>query len=272
MNEFRKMDFKPAAALALVALLLAACGGGGPSSPSEAPDSGEPSATATSPSGTGGMGSGLCANLYLPIVQGASWTYSGSGIEEPYEYTTTVSEVRADGFEYTHTFDDLVLTQQWGCTPAGLAALEYGNGPEAIINTSGMTIAYETIDSSGVSLPSDLAVGQSWTQTYTVQGVMEVEGLTMNSTGTVTHTFTAVGEESVTVPAGTFAALRVEGNSLIDLQASMDGGFLLPFTFDSDVVIWWVPNVGMVRSESLVSIEGADAFTDTTVLLSYSIP
>src|SRR5690554_3684409 len=114
MSKFRKMDFRLVAVLALAAL-LAACGGQEPA-PGESPTAAAP---ATSPSASGG--SGLCANEYLPVVQGATWSYTGTGLEESYSYTTTVSEVRADGFEYTHNFDNLVVAQQWGCSTAGLA-------------------------------------------------------------------------------------------------------------------------------------------------------
>lgn len=252
--------------LAVLALLLAACGGTGPeptaTEPVEAPES-----TATS-----GV-TGLCANEYQPLAQGSSWTYNTTEVDGSVNvYTTTVSELSDEGFTLTHSFENTVVTQLWACTPEGLSALEYGDGPEASVIGGGFSSDIETIGVTGVTFPKELAPGVSWEQTYDVQGTISMGGgMDGAASGTVTHSFTAIGEESVTVPAGSFTAIRVEGTNNITFVGNV-GGISIPIEIEGPTVIWWVRGIGMVRSESTLAVEGGEPFVGTVELLSYSLP
>lgn len=247
-----------------LALLLAACGGASPT-----PEDGgeEPAATAVPTEAA----SGLCDSPYFPVVEGATWSYAGTGLSGPYNYTTTINAVTESGFTLTHTFSDLTATQEWTCTGDGIAALDYASGPEAVVNTAGITATFETTGSTGLSMPKDLAIGETWTQSYDIAGEMNVAGNAISATGTVSHTYTAVRVESVTTPAGTFTALVVEANSVFDLQGSM-GIISMPFSFQSTTTNWWVEGIGMVKSTSHVTIEGSEPMDAVTELESYNIP
>jgi hypothetical protein len=250
--------------LFVVAAFVAACGGssgaGGGGGGSETAEPSEAAAT------------GLCANIYFPVVDGATFTYAGTGPTGDYTYTSTVSNVHENGFTFTHQFDDLTATQEWSCSEEGIAALDYGGGPEATLSTSGLNGTFETTSTTGVSVPRDLDIGDTWTQSFVIEGNMEFSGQTATSTGNVTQTYTAVREESVSVPAGTFNAVVVEGTNTFELQISLEGGITVPVTFAANTTSWWVANVGWVKSESSVSTEGSESFGGSTELVSYSIP
>lgn len=267
MNLLNHKYVSPLALLAVLALLLAACGGGEPTPTPEIAV--EPTETAEA---AGSGVTGLCANEYQPLAQGSSWTYNVTDADGTDTYTTTVSELRADGFTFTHEFESTIVTQVWACTTEGLSALEYGDGPEASIVGGGFSADIETVAATGVSFPKDLAPGVSWEQTYDVQGNISMGGgMEAEATGTVTHSFTAIGEESVTVPAGTFTAIRVEGTNTISFLATVSG-VPIPVEIQGPTVIWWVRGVGMVRSESALAVEGGEPFNGMVELISYSLP
>lgn len=250
--------------LLTLALLLAACGGGGDATPTE--ESGG--------SGGGSTGVGVCANDYYPVVNGATWTYGGTGSSGDFTWTSTITDVSGSSFTLTNQFTDVTATQQWSCADEGIVALQYGGGPEATLNTtSGLSGAFETIDITGVSFPTHISAGDTWTQTYTIHGDMNVtEGQSATADGTVTQEYTAVGIESVTVPAGTFEAMKLEVSLHFDMQVSMGAGVTLPLAFDLQSTNWLVPGVGWVKSDTPTTAEGGEVSVSTSELQSYNIP
>jgi hypothetical protein len=105
---------------------------------------------------------------------------------------------------------------------------------------------------------------------------MDVEGdVTMmnqeaQATGTAQMNFSAMGNESVTVPAGTFDALKVAVNVTLNVDATYEG-ITLPVSFSGDYTYWFAPNVGWVKASGTGNVLGS-SFSDTTELQSYSIP
>lgn len=244
--------------LLAITFVLAACGSGG----------GSPTAMG------GGAGSGLCANDLFPVVLGATWTYSGTGPTGEFTWTSTITDVSGSGFTLTNQFDELTATQQWSCTAEGLAALAYGGGPEASLNTSGMSGTFETTDTAGVTFPLHISAGDTWTQTFTIHGDMGLTGAGQAATadGTVSQGYTAIGIESVTVPAGTFNAMKIEAALHFDLQVVLEGGVTAPLAFDLVTTNWWVAGVGWVKSDSATSGDAGDIGAGTSELVSFSIP
>jgi hypothetical protein len=82
--------------------------------------------------------------------------------------------------------------------------------------------------------------------------------------------FSAIGNESVTVPAGTFDALKVTVNVTLNVDATYEG-ITLPVSFSGDYTYWFAPNVGWVKASGTGNVLGS-SFSDTTELQSYSIP
>jgi len=58
-------------------------------------------------------GTGLCANAYYPVREGATWSYQGtSTAADDYAFTNTITSTRNDGFTVSVEFDNVVALSQ----------------------------------------------------------------------------------------------------------------------------------------------------------------
>jgi hypothetical protein len=214
---------------------------------------------------------GQCANPLFPVKLGAIWTYTGTGSTAgDYGFTDTITDVRDDGFTLTSQFDDLTRTQEWTCKPEGLAALTFGGGAAGGIFANGMQMDLNTSNVQGVNLPKTINAGDQWPYSLDFEGDMEFSGTQANAQGTATFTFTAVGQESVTVPAGTFDAMKIHADMVLDMQLSLSG-ITTPVTFTSPTDLWFAPSVGWIKATSAGELMGM-SFNETIELQSYNIP
>jgi len=215
----------------------------------------------------------LCNNPLYPVRPGAAWTYSSTGSPSgDFSYTDTISEARADGFTLSTQFTGLVRTQEWVCEPGGLKALEMGGaGAAASVSTQGTTAEFESSDVTGISLPKEITPGMQWQYSLKMTGVTAMPGdQNAQSSGTYNQTMQEMGRESVTVPAGTFEAVKFQATSLIQLTADFQG-VQLPVTMYSSSLIWYAPGVGFIKSVENSDF-GGTPYTSTTELQTYSIP
>jgi hypothetical protein len=88
--------------------------------------------------------------------------------------------------------------------------------------------------------------------------------------GNAQMNFRAVGTESVTVPAGTFEALKIETNVTLNISASF-AGITLPVTFSGEYTYWFAQDVGWVKATGAGNVLG-NSFTETIELQSYNVP
>jgi len=253
--------------LLLVFLLITACssnggGTGGPSGTDEpiSPDSGLPV-----------VGEGLCANAYFPVRQGATWTYkSTGGAAGDYEFTDTVSAVRDGGFTLTSTFSDLTRTQEWECKEEGLVALQLGGPTVATLSSEDIDLQLDVKNVSGVTFPSEINAGDQWQHALDFEGTMAIAGETAEADGNVQTNFTALGEESVTVPAGTFNAMKVQMDTALNITVRVQG-LAVPVTFSGSFNYWLVQGAGWVKASGTGTVANT-SFTETIELQSYNIP
>ena len=216
-------------------------------------------------------GQGLCTNLYYPVRQGATWTYkSTGGPAGEYSFTDTVTSAREDGFTLSTQIGDITRTQEWACTAEGLAALQLGGAPAAMLNSQNIQLNLDISNATGVTFPIQLHPGDQWQQTMDVQGNVTMMNQEAEATGNAQMNFSAIGNESVTVPAGTFDALKVAVNVTLNVNATYEG-ITLPVSFSGDYTYWFAPNVGWVKASGTGTVLGS-SFSDTTELQSYSIP
>ncbi len=249
--------------LLFTALFIMACALPGLGAP--APDSASPGGDAP------GSSSELCANQYYPVRQGATWSYKATGgTSGEYAFTDTISSARANGFTLTTQFTDLTRTQEWECRDAGLVALQLGGGTAAALNTTGSSLVMETQNAQGVTFPRTINAGDTWQHTLDFTGTMDIAGEPGTATGNAQSDFTALGTESVTVPAGTFNAMKVQANSTININATFQG-VTLPVTFSGTTTLWLVEGVGWVKAVADGSFGGAP-FNDIIELQTYNIP
>jgi len=170
-----------------------------------------------------------CGNPYYPLKSGAQWTYTGP----EGAFTHTISS--SGGGIFT------ILVES-GANTFNIQALCMEGGDINLLQVPGNSLSYSgeagsstmtTTSNEGVTLPGDIQVGDDWSQTLGV----EVSAGDQRMDFTLDSTYTAVGYENVSVPAGTFNALKIEQST------SMGGPEPMIQT------LWYVQEVGMVKSE-----------------------
>jgi len=188
-----------------------------------------------------------CGNPYYPVVNGAEWTYTGpTG-----QFTHTLATGDNGAFTDTVKSGEDTFIIQGLCMEGGDINLLDTPGNSLSYSGSSESSTMTTTSNDGVSLPGDIQKGDDWSQTIGV----EVSAGNQTMDFTIDTTFTAVDYETVTVPAGTFNALKVEESS--------DMGGPEPTIIN----IWYVQNVGSVKTE----IKMGDQ-TLVNELVSYNIP
>ena len=220
----------------------------------------------------GSAPSGTCANPLYPVIQGAAWTYASTGSPAgPFLFTDTITEARADGFTLTSQFKDLTRTQEWACKLEGLLALQLGGGPTASISAQGLSAQFETSNATGISIPVDMQNVQQWAYDLSMKGTIAMpDNQASQADGSVSSTFQVLGTEAISVPAGTFDAIKVQVNSEYTLNTSFQG-FLMPLNFSSATIMWYAPYVGWVKSIENSDF-GGSPYSSTIELQSYSFP
>jgi hypothetical protein len=214
---------------------------------------------------------GLCVNPFYPVRQGATWTYkSTGGPAGEYSFTDTISSVREDGFTLSTQIAGLTRAQDWTCTPEGLTALQLGGAPAALLNSQNIQLTLDVKNVSGITFPSQVKPGDQWQQSMDVEGTVNAMNEEATATGNAQMKFSAIGTESVTVPAGTFDALKVNVDVTLNVNAKYQG-MALPVTFFGDYTYWFAPGVGWVKASGTGNVFGA-SFSETTELQTYNIP
>jgi len=260
--------------LLLVMVFVTACSLPGNETPTPTiPVTEEPQATATElatepPVVTGG---GVCANAYYPVREGATWSYkSTSGPTGDFSFTDTITSVREDGFTLTSQFEGVTRTQEWACEPEGLVALQLGGPSAATLNTQDVQLNLTVNNVSGVTFPSEIITGKEWQHMLEFEGELDIAGTPAEATGGAESNFSALGIESVTVPAGTFDAMKVQVDSTITINATFQG-ISMPVAFSGTYTFWFAQGVGWVKASGTGEVVGT-SFTETIELQSYNIP
>ncbi len=204
-----------------------------------------------------------CDHPYLPLRQGATWTYAGDG----FGYTWTVDSVSGDlnnaTAQVTFSFDQGSMTYTWQCTAGGVTYFQAGS-----MSFEGGTIANFTVtDSSGASLlpAGELIPGATWSNAYTMAYTFQAEGVSGDITTSVTEANTAGPKESMSTGPGTFDVIPVTSNSTYTSTSSFGGAG--PTTFSGTSTIYYGYGVGIIRIVSNFS-----GTSSTTELVSYSVP
>jgi hypothetical protein len=203
-----------------------------------------------------------CDLPYYPVKADAKWvyhiTYSAGGLP-PADYTVTDTHLSAKGFVEHSTFAGVSSDIGWTCSTDGLLSTQFAS----LTLAAPGQFKFTTLKSSGVTLPapSQWKVGTTWKNGYDVKGELVAGGNTATAQGTVTYASTIAAQESVSVPAGTFTALRVDSTVTIALAMTVSG-ISAPTNFSFQVASWYVPNMGMVKT--VTTGKGINATTELT--------
>ena len=229
-----------------------------------------PAATDLAGGGSASSSNGDCGNPLYPAVAGATWSYAMSGVL-PDTFTRTIPASSTDGFTDQDVFTSGVTrTGKWTCEFGALTALNASNpgaGVSASIQATDLTGDFETTNIDGVTLPAVVTSGTSWSQSITLEGIQNIAGETVPSKSTSNQNCTAAGNESVTVPAGTFNAMRVECQLNLKISITMMG-VEIPTEMSFSTTTWYAAGVGMVKTDTLLS----DSTTTIMELTAYNIP
>jgi hypothetical protein len=264
---------KKSITFALITLMLAqsACRFGIPQPASVAPQptsGGSQAITqATSPATiAGSSASSSCQSDYLPIKAGAAWTFAGTSVSGSYTQTSTITGVGTDNFQTQAVLTEgngnqIATPESWNCTPQGLVQL---GGPLAATFQSligGASV--KAFSTTGVTIPVHINPGDSWSQNT------QLEITTSNGSvnGTVAYAFQAIGLEQVTVPGGSFNAMKVQVTA--KSQSVISG---VPVDITADGFDWFAAGVGRVKGSEKVNANGSLVSNVEGELQSYHIP
>lgn len=243
-----KKYFSVPAALVVISLLGAGCASGG-SQPS--PDSPRPSGSPTTGSGVSGRvaDNAGCLNLYFPLKTGSAIEYSMDGATGKIPMKIAVTEHTSDSIKLSYTFTvkgvETVMTNELVCENGNIRGKGYFDFASRL---SGLDISYETVKMEGEIIPSDLVVGREWvldsevvvhTNDARMQAILDGKHQTTHIVSKV------VAEEDVTVPAGTFRALKIHQDITVDT------GLGASLTTQGDA--WYVKDVGLMKSQNTVN-------------------
>lgn len=171
-------------------------------------------------------------------------------------YTETYADIKPDSFTLRYQFPELAVNTGWNCTPEGMIALEYGKLDSARQTTN---FKMETVGRTGVTVPAAerWRVGEEWRSSYEIRTELAgPQGASGRGTGTIEITNRVTGREQVTVPAGTYDALRVESTMAMKLTVRV-GQMTVPTNTNVRNTSWFAENAGMVKAVSAGDFAGA---------------
>jgi hypothetical protein len=215
---------------------------------------------------TGSSASGNCQNDYLPVKVGATWTSNSKISAGSFTRVSTITEVGTDNFQSQTVLTDslgkqISTTELWNCPTEGLVQL---GGPLAgsIQSTFG-SASMKTISTTGVTIPAHINPGDSWSQVTQFEFTIP----NISITGTLTYNFQAIGFKQVTVPAGTFNAMKIQVNAKSETIKSG-----VPINITADGFYWFAPGVGRVKGSEKVYANGNLVSDVEGEVQSYHIP
>ena len=215
----------------------------------------------------------LCDNPLGPVKLGATWTYSSTTNNEgPAVFTTTITDVRPNGFSAVADLgDNIRVNQDWACMQDGLTIQSLDTGSASLsLDIEGIQVDLTTSDATGLILPAHLETGATWPYGLSIDGKVKQGDSSANVQGSISTAFEDVGSEPITVPAGSFNATKIQATSTIKVTA--DYLILkLPITSVVTTTFWLAPGVGLVKSVESGDLMGT-TLSSTTELQSYNIP
>ena len=138
------------------------------------------------------------------------------------------------------------------------------------LNAQGIALDLEINNVSGLTFPKEVAAGDQWQHNLDFYGQVEMSGQSGDAQGTAVTRFTAIGAETVTVPAGTFEAMKIQVEPTLDINVGY-GGFSLPVTVGGTYTYWFVQDIGWVKASGTGNFAG-QSLSETIELQSYHIP
>lgn len=226
-----------------------------------APGSVPAGSVATSSSG----GENLCDHPYYPLRLGytAKFTNRYPGGSGTYDMSVTDRENQRIIFKIAFS-GGTTATQSFSCTDGDLHATGYVDFASA---AAGQRTSVETRRAEGVVIPRDVHVGSDWDTKFDIvihsQNPTLIKAGMGDMSGTVAVHHKVLDEESVTVPAGTFTALKVQTETQVQFSArgTALGAAGAPPMISNE---WWVRGKGLVKT---TTGEHGDVISEATEII-----
>ena len=183
-----------------------------------------------------------CPNPYFPLEDGLRLTYRAGRSSEMTLSTQGVTSV-PEGLKGQMAVE---LKGKRGeteafCTSEGVRT-GLGGLEGTLLSASGMQV--EVVSAEGVVVPSNMAMGSTWRNSLSVK-MQPPASSKMGAGMIIATTFdkeaSVVGEEEVTVGAGTFKALKVKNTTTARATRPGAQGRKV------DSFIWFAPGVGIIK-------------------------
>ena len=215
------------------------------------------------PESGGRAGANACDHPYLPLRSGASWSYDSSEGGMTWNVTSAGGSAESASAAMAFSMAEVTFTVNWTCSSGGITSYDFGNITSSAF---GEIVTLDIVNSSGSWLPpaESLVPGYSWSNAYTMVVSSSFEGASVELTTSTSESWSVGGMETISVPAGTFDALRIDGTSTVEMSGFM--GITVPPSTTSQT-FWFAEGVGIVRYAS--SGEGYSGHGDLT---GYSVP
>lgn len=232
-------------------MLVACTPGTGAAAPTPASDNVVPATVALSPTAvaratapplpTVTSVAHACDHPYFPVQADARWTYRTSG-SAPEEMVESRTPIRADGFVSRTELAGASVEQEWQCSGDGLVAMQLSR-----LAMPQSQLRFVSTSVTGVTLPAVSAwnLGAAWSTVYQVEGG-PVAGSGNPAQGRISVASTIVAEESVTVPAGTYTALKLNHRTMLELSVTVRD-FVAPMNLTFETTSWHARGVGLVK-------------------------
>ena len=203
----------------------------------------------------------LCTNQYFPDHIGDMWEYSGTNsILGAYIRTDTITNSEPESFTEETTLANVTGSLSYDCSSAGLTSQDpVQQYAGALLSSPDVPFSVKLTSNTGTSLPAKIIPGDTWQQVADGQ----VNSQQLNVNGRFEFDYTAVGYENISVPAGSYNALRVDATIRIEVT----GLHILIGTYTTTT--WWAAEVGLVKGEGTSHVTGID-FTDSMQLTSFT--
>jgi hypothetical protein len=125
-----------------------------------------------------------------------------------------------------------------------------------------------SITADGYNIPNNFNNGNTWAEKVTVDGTVQSGTNSANSQIVSNVNCSAVGNESVTVPAGTFDTVKATCNQTLQVSFLMQGTPTPAGASDTvSITDWYAKGVGLVKSIRASSLSS----TETIVLTQYKV-
>jgi hypothetical protein len=209
----------------------------------------------------GPVASTACDHPYLPVLPGASWTFSGDG----YTYNMRVESVSGDmqsaRADVVSSFPEGSVTLEWTCAAGGVSFTQMG--AFSVSDTVGVG-KFEIIDQSGNTLlpTNEFVPGASWSSEHTMAYSIGIAELDSAFTSHTSENHSAGAPQTITTPAGTFEAIPVTSDGTVTTSGQFGIG-----SNSYTSVVYYSEGVGIVRIETF-----SEGFGIQLDLQSYFVP